>query len=980
MSDWDQFLYWAKRLAAEVDLETEEREYKIEAAGRWRAAMEACRESREDWPVLIKRAAGRGNLVDRHAQTWLGNAIDSWGDALREAFVAVDASDNVTAIDEFHATLRGWGDYISPGDATTLASLVRMSHSPESFPPYRARFVTDWAHRVGEEIGQRPTERYVALLVLCDDLIRIASEHDLNVRDRLDAQGLAWTVMKYSPPVRWSPMDQAQLLAWRRGEDTATVSVARGEGVAPEVERGAWEVLGRGLRGETSAMAPDLLTWTAANARELRDRILDNPVGGGGFMDKLMTQISGASDEVTVLLAELLYLRNAPLSDMLPATKVQRVNDVLARCSTPRSLPEPLVDALQGTASFRGGQGYHAQAPAHLLWLTRFVEHWLDTPVSQRAEGLRDPFAFREIIASTPEDWPSIRYAMEYFAWPGIFPAVVSNDHRKRIHAALISDLGEPSGFDDQSITHDLVALQALHQTRSKDPGKRHHWYESPYIERWKGPVTPPKAWIVRPGEGGPALVDTWRDEGFVSLSARMLGTVEPGSSQPEVAQAVKEGYTHLDASQREATAAAYFAFLTTMGVDDIVATIDAGRLYVGVVTGEAHYVDAEGSRLRREVSWNPTATPQDDLAAPLPALLDQQGAVVEATAAYDILTALLDLEDAGDHQDEQEPAKPASTVARTPQLPAVTDEVARSLHMDREPLQEIVDLLQLRRQLVLYGPPGTGKTYVAKELAKHLVGDRSRVRLVQFHPSYSYEDFFEGFRPTLEDGQAGFKLQDGPLKSLAAEASNEENRENAYVLIIDEMNRANLAKVFGELYFLLEYRNEAVRLQYQPEKVFYLPPNLFIIGTMNTTDRSIALVDAAIRRRFPFVEMHPTEEPVKSVLGRYLAANKITDGREALLAELNRRMGDHGRDLQIGPSYLMRGDIKTDADIDRVWRYDILPLIDEHFYGQLDRAAVREMFGIEALRKALAGQSTGAGVDLASEVGPGGLEEEPAG
>jgi len=244
MSDWDQFLYWAKRLAAEVDLETEEREYKIEAAGRWRAAMEACRESREDWPVLIKRAAGRGNLVDRHAQTWLGNAIDSWGDALREAFVAVDASDNVTAIDEFHATLTGWGDYISPGDATTLASLVRMSHSPESFPPYRARFVTDWAHRVGEEIGQRPTERYVALLVLCDDLIRIASEHDLNVRDRLDAQGLAWTVMKYSPPVRWSPMDQAQLLAWRRGEDTATVSVARGEGVAPEVERGAWEVLG----------------------------------------------------------------------------------------------------------------------------------------------------------------------------------------------------------------------------------------------------------------------------------------------------------------------------------------------------------------------------------------------------------------------------------------------------------------------------------------------------------------------------------------------------------------------------------------------------------------------------------------------------------------------------------------------------------------------------------------------------------------
>jgi len=296
---------------------------------------------------------------------------------------------------------------------------------------------------------------------------------------------------------------------------------------------------------------------------------------------------------------------------------------------------------------------------------------------------------------------------------------------------------------------------------------------------------------------------------------------------------------------------------------------------------------------------------------------------------------------------------------------------LAASLHMNVADLQEIVDLLQRRQQLVLYGPPGTGKTYVAKELAKHLVGDPSRVRLVQFHPSYSYEDFFEGYRPVIEDGHPTFALKDGPLRLLAAEASNPENRENAYILIIDEMNRANLAKVFGELYFLLEYRKETVRLQYQPETAFYLPPNLFIIGTMNTADRSIALVDAAIRRRFPFYEMHPSEEPVRSVLERYLVANHIVDDRAALLSELNRRMGDSGRDLQIGPCYLMRPEIQSEADIDLVWRYDILPLLEEHYYGQMDRHTLRQEFGLTALKAALAstGKASGgeAGEPIAS-------------
>ena len=128
--------------------------------------------------------------------------------------------------------------------------------------------------------------------------------------------------------------------------------------------------------------------------------------------------------------------------------------------------------------------------------------------------------------------------------------------------------------------------------------------------------------------------------------------------------------------------------------------------------------------------------------------------------------------------------------------------------------LEEIEALLEDKMQVIFQGPPGTGKTYVARELANHLAGSEDRVTLVQFHPSYSYEDFVQGFRPTILDGgQPGFKLTDGPL--LRAARSAEETGGKQF-LIIDEINRGNLARILGELYFLLEYRDEKISLQYQ--------------------------------------------------------------------------------------------------------------------------------------------------------------------
>ena len=259
----------------------------------------------------------------------------------------------------------------------------------------------------------------------------------------------------------------------------------------------------------------------------------------------------------------------------------------------------------------------------------------------------------------------------------------------------------------------------------------------------------------------------------------------------------------------------------------------------------------------------------------------------------------------------------------------------------------------------VLYGPPGTGKTYLTAQRCVEICDEASekadggireryqalvecgQVEFVTFHQSYGYEEFVEGLRPTPNvDGQAGFRLEavPGVLKRIAERARNDP--ENAYVLVIDEINRANVSKVMGELITLLEEdkregaENEiAVTLPHSGER-FTLPPNLHILGTMNTADRSIALIDTALRRRFQFEEMAP--EPGR--LG-------VVDGIDlpAVLTTINERLEYLiDRDHLIGHAWLMNVDTK--ADVDDIMRRKIIPLIAEYFYD--DWRKVRAVLG----------------------------------
>ena len=274
--------------------------------------------------------------------------------------------------------------------------------------------------------------------------------------------------------------------------------------------------------------------------------------------------------------------------------------------------------------------------------------------------------------------------------------------------------------------------------------------------------------------------------------------------------------------------------------------------------------------------------------------------------------------------------------------------ELADSTNLPADFLENLSILLEEKKQVIFQGPPGTGKTYIAQELAEFLSGDQHRVKLVQFHPSYAYEDFVQGFRPSSQDGNSGFVLRDGPLLQTARAADSDPGSK--HFLVIDEINRGNLAKVFGELYFLLEYRDKKIQLQYS-DKDFSLPGNLYIIGTMNTADRSIALVDLAFRRRFYFVDFHPDKPPIKDLLRKYLSKHSLGMEWVADVVDRANSLLQDDRHAAIGPSYFLKQDL-DEASVERIWEYNVFPYIEERLFGyESDRL---EGFRLINLRESL--------------------------
>ncbi|MGD9497173.1 MAG: AAA family ATPase [Armatimonadota bacterium] len=305
-------------------------------------------------------------------------------------------------------------------------------------------------------------------------------------------------------------------------------------------------------------------------------------------------------------------------------------------------------------------------------------------------------------------------------------------------------------------------------------------------------------------------------------------------------------------------------------------------------------------------------------------------------------------------------------------------DELARACGAPAGILVQIERMLRERGQMIFYGPPGTGKTFVALRMAHYLAdGDESRCALVQFHPSYSYEDFIEGIRPRtvdLNDGRTEltYPIVPGAFASFCERARRDPH--NTYVFVIDELNRAHVASVFGELMLALEYRDRQVGLAHSaPEAAaegaeggFSVPRNVLVLATMNTADRSTALVDYALRRRFVFYPFFPGDGRfVEAMFRSWLSANAPHMAWVAeLLAILNGRLEPElGRHLLIGHTYFLRPGL-TEESLREIWRFQLLPLLEEYFAGMPERLAqfdldelIRQAQAVAARRSAQEGE-----------------------
>jgi 5-methylcytosine-specific restriction protein B len=243
-----------------------------------------------------------------------------------------------------------------------------------------------------------------------------------------------------------------------------------------------------------------------------------------------------------------------------------------------------------------------------------------------------------------------------------------------------------------------------------------------------------------------------------------------------------------------------------------------------------------------------------------------------------------------------------------------------------------------LTRNIIFYGPPGTGKTRLAKLLAQALTeeelpGADSRWRLVQFHPSYSYQDFVQGLRPSLESTGLSYIITTGPFMEICTYAEAEPDR--FFVLVIDEINRGDPARIFGELVYGLEYRGEEVQLSL--EAALRVPPNLIVLGTMNTADRNLAMSDYGLRRRFGFFRVEPDPEVISDLMVGN--AELVAGTLEGFNAWLEQALG---RDYALGHSYFLNPNYHpfTAATIERIWRLDVQPLMEEYFSGKPEQLA----------------------------------------
>lgn len=426
--------------------------------------------------------------------------------------------------------------------------------------------------------------------------------------------------------------------------------------------------------------------------------------------------------------------------------------------------------------------------------------------------------------------------------------------------------------------------------------------------------------WIYSPGDGA-EIWDECYNNGLMAIGWDEIGDLSLYDNKDEMKEAMKE---KIDSSLSFKNAAhATWQFVNDMNVGDIVFAKKGMHLVVGRGVVKSSY-EYDPSRKKykniRRVKWTHKGEWQHPGQAVMKTLTD----ITAYTNYVGKLNALFE-SDTLDDVEEQEIEYPAYDSEM------FLDEV----YMSKENYNTLVALVKSKKNVILQGAPGVGKTFAAKRLAYSIMGvkDPNRVMMIQFHQSYSYEDFIMGFRPS----ETGFELKHGAFYNFCKEA--EIDSENDYFFIIDEINRGNLSKIFGELFMLIESDKRGVELQllYSDEK-FSVPSNLYIIGMMNTADRSLAMLDYALRRRFAFYDLKPGFNTEGFREYRTSLASDKFDKLINCVENLNTTIAADeslGEGFCIGHSYFCNLKKATDQALSGIVEFELIPLLKEYWFDE---------------------------------------------
>jgi len=443
--------------------------------------------------------------------------------------------------------------------------------------------------------------------------------------------------------------------------------------------------------------------------------------------------------------------------------------------------------------------------------------------------------------------------------------------------------------------------------------------------------------WLYSPGRNASAW-PKFSSEGLMGVGWEELGDLSMYETRGDMIDKMKELFGQEQSYIMDSLATWQFA--NEMKPGDIVYA-KKGMLKIvgrGIVTSDYYYDDTQDSfNSLRKVDWKDIGEWDHPGKAAMKTLTD-------ITAYTDYIEKLESLFEDPDSEELIEEEKTWPIYDK--------EKFLNEVYISEDSYETLVGLVKNKKNVILQGAPGVGKTFAANRLAYSMMGEKNkdRVMMVQFHQSYSYEDFIEGFRP-LSDSN-GFEIKKGSFYNFCKKAADD--AEHEYFFIIDEINRGNISKIFGELFMLIEKdkRGNALQLLYSDEK-FFVPKNVYIIGMMNTADRSLAMLDYALRRRFAFYEMKPAFDQDKFVEYKMnLDSTKFNN-----LIDCVKRLNDNikndgslGEGFCIGHSYFCELKEVNDAVLSSIVEYELIPLLKEYWFD--DQATVRDW--AEKLRSAI--------------------------